>query len=528
MSGEPPRGGPHRFVPWVPTLLLLAPFVVFLRHHSYALTRPEILACLTLIGLVGVAMAAIIRRWPGVAGTLTASCLILAIDVQFSFDAPIEGLGKTTILILATPVAAALLSLSAARAVSFVGLMAATVAATTMILPAGRLTVEVSGDTQTASLQPLLVHLILDEHIGPRGLRVAQEPEAARELQRFLERRGFLVFDSAYSESGETVQSIGHTLDLQSGSSDPTLVEPASAPFAGRLTRSRYLAGLAKKGYSLRIYQPDHLDLCTAAPVAACHTYASTKLGVLQHTSLSKMDRAVVIAGAYLMRSDLWTEVRELYNTMQVRHAPSLPSWTWEQTRVSTIAAMLMSTRLETDLRRASRGQMILAHLLLPHFPYIYDAGCEIRSPLQWLERNDTRFFPHRNTPEGRALRYERYVQQLACTRVRLDALMSAIPPDLRHDAIVVVHGDHGSRISIGGPTPPATDSSDTFSTLFAVRGPGIVPGLDTRPLAVSCLLAEFAARDFNEPPSREACSTPPALHDMSQGRSGSPPVALE
>jgi hypothetical protein len=65
--------------------------------------------------------------------------------------------------------------------------------------------------------------------------------------------------------------------------------------------------------------------------------------------------------------------------------------------------------------------------------------------------------------------------------------LIAAIPPSLRQDAIIIVQGDHGSRISLVDPTtvakvaPSASDYADMFSTLFAVHSPSIERGLRYR-----------------------------------------------
>ena len=56
-----------------------------------------------------------------------------------------------------------------------------------------------------------------------------------------------------------------------------------------------------------------------------------------------------------------------------------------------------------------------------------------------------------------------------------IDQLLAAVPAGLRQDAVVIVHGDHGSRIARNDPTAvertlfSAADYADLYSTLFAV-----------------------------------------------------------
>ena len=529
MPAEVPAGRPGWAVVATPAVLLLTPFVVFLRYNAYPLLSAEILSCLLLIGAAGGGLGALARRFPAVAPLVIAGSIVCFVDLQFDVSVPIEGIGETTALVAAVGALTAMLWWVGMQGIAVIGVMAAAALITTLATPAERLVVEERSGVSSAGGGPFILHLIFDEHIGPAGLRAAGRARAADRLQAFLEAERFLVFSGAYSDYAETVQAIGHALGLVPGTFVEGLVTSAPKPFAGRLSRSSYFAKLAEAGYAIRVYQSDHMDLCNSTvPVMSCFTYASTKLGVLQDTPLTWSQRAAVVLGAYLMRSDLWTEAREFYNGMRERAVPRLPAWDWEQTRVSPIASAAALSRLEEDLRGARRGQAVVSHLLLPHFPYVYDAECRTLPPSAWLERNDDRWFPARNTPEGRAVRYSMYTEQLACTQRWIGRLLRAIPDQVRRDAIVVLHGDHGSRITLNvqPPAPPReSDAVDVYSTLFAVRSPGISPGQDARQSAITCLLAELVAGDFKTAPSSGACDGEPFVQSYVDGHYRSRPL---
>jgi hypothetical protein len=77
-------------------------------------------------------------------------------------------------------------------------------------------------------------------------------------------------------------------------------------------------------------------------------------------------------------------------------------------------------------------------------------------------------------------------------------------------NAIIVIHGDHGSRINLAEPqaanasTMTLDDYIDGFSTLFALKAPSVSPGIDQRMLPLPRLLAYAATRDeqhLNKPP---------------------------
>jgi hypothetical protein len=104
--------------------------------------------------------------------------------------------------------------------------------------------------------------------------------------------------------------------------------------------------------------------------------------------------------------------------------------------------------------------------------------------------------------------RYDFYAQQVACLAIEMEEFFTWV--EARPDAggaIVVIHGDHGSRIAVHPPTAEALeglnedDAGDYFLTLFAVGAPGLVPDVvdDATPLEVlvrRLLLSEFSSID--------------------------------
>jgi len=78
----------------------------------------------------------------------------------------------------------------------------------------------------------------------------------------------------------------------------------------------------------------------------------------------------------------------------------------------------------------------------------------------------------------------------------KLGQLVDAIRDTGGYDEwTIVVHGDHGSWITLSDVRLSneirltKADFIDAFSTIFAVKAPGIEPGYDSRPASVSDLL---------------------------------------
>jgi hypothetical protein len=508
-----------------PFLLLITPFVIFVQHQRYGPSHPEVLLVLLALTAAALLLGAGAARSHAFEVVVIAGLLILFADIQL--DEP----GEKRLLIAFVALGATLwfLRQHAARIVS---LMVATMLAVSVLTPQSNAEPVSAAGAPAASPNadlPFILHVILDEHIGVEGLPADLAPPAfRRDFQSFFVQRGFRLFGRAYSEYPATLWSLAQLLNLAPNGYTPGLTIPGKPDGTFRLTRSAYFDRLSKQGYTIRVYRPEYLDMCTeAVPASACHTYPANSLRALDALPVPTHQKVAVVAGAYLSRSELHTRAKRTYMGARQRVLGAgipLPAWDWERGGTSApLGTMPIFDRIAADLSRARRGELVFAHLLMPHYPYVFGAGCEPRPPREWLERSDA-VDPRipggiTNSPDSRAARYARYLDQILCTQRKIDQLLSAVPALVRRDAIVIIQGDHGSRISLVEPDTSArgslvtSDYADYFSTLFAVRAPALEPGYDTRVTPITCLLRSLAHSDFRSIGEIEACSTSPVVH---------------
>jgi hypothetical protein len=507
-----------------PFLILLAPFVVFLQYHGYGFFRPEVVVILLAMGALALLAGVVATIAPALEAAVLAGLLTLLIDLQF--DPPKGSIGSAfTFVVLAS-----VFWLLRDHVARIITLMMAAVLASSLVLPPSSAAAMGSPASPSSSRAtsgnkelPLILHLIVDEHIGFEGMPADLTPLAfERELRTFFDRNGFVLFGRAYSEYWNSHRSIAHLVNLKAGSYVPTLLEHGTRS-TWAVTSNPYFNRLAQLGYAIRVYQSDYLDLCadgTSAP--RCQTYAATSLRPLATVALPASQKAVVVAGMYLNQANLYLVSRDAYNRArrQVASMVTLPPWNWERDRTGPLSAVSVMEDVGSDLATAQRGDFIMAHVMMPHYPYIYTGNCELRAPREWLERMDRDAPPGVvNTPDSRATRYARYFEQATCVQKKLDGLMNAIPPALRQDAIVIIHGDHGSRIPLVEPELPggstslsASDYADSYSTLFAVRSPHIMAGYDRRLAPITCLLRTLVESEFRSFSALDACAATPTV----------------
>jgi hypothetical protein len=214
------------------------------------------------------------------------------------------------------------------------------------------------------------------------------------------------------------------------------------------------------------VYQSESVDFCQAVPEAVrrCRIYNIPNLETIRDNVLSPWTRfRVLVTGlangpnliGLFLKKRMW-----------------LLSWgvTFYQPKVID--------EMANDLQQARSG-VYFAHLLLPHTPWVYKGDCQ----LDYSSESWERFIGpglKRNSVDQRAVRYLRYLPQISCALKEMDRLFDQMRKlGLYDEATIVVHGDHGSRISLHSPsylnrdnlTPE--DYRDVYSVLFAIKQPG-------------------------------------------------------
>jgi hypothetical protein len=504
-----------------PFLLLITPFVSYLQFNRLGVTNPEVILAVLAIVAVALMLGAVSALSPALTVVVLAGLLTFFIDVQ----AHEPGLKRLGLAFIALTVVFWFLRRHAARIVS---LMMATVLALSLVpsrsQAAGADKMSIGhGPAAGRSDRPLVVHLLLDEYIGPEGVPIDLAPEGFKQqYQAFYVDRGFRLFGKAYSEYPKTMWSIPELLNLSPTHFAPDLLTADSSDNNYHLARNDYFERLASLGYVVRVHQSTYINLCPENGTATCRTYSTSSLDMLPRLNVPVRTKLAIIGGTFLGQSEAYSRTKEKYQTTRLRlqHANiPLPKWNWEQGTPASVGTMPMFDAVADELSKAQRGTFVFAHFLLPHYPYAYNASCEQPRTSTFLNRNDydRANVPGgiMNVPEGRAERYRGYFQQVLCVQKKVDALIAAIPSSLRQDAIIIVQGDHGSRISLVDPTtvakvePSASDYADMYSTLFAVRSPAIEHGYDTRVTPITCLLRSLVEGDFKSVSGVDSCSTP-------------------
>jgi hypothetical protein len=501
-----------------PPLILTTPFVSFVNYNDYGFSRMEIwlvLGGMIALGLLCGAVMTLGGQWARI--ILTAGLVTLFVDFQFDwldqqpeFRVPAFGIGMLLVSWLLRA------QLSQITTPVFATMLVATVAFPSRSADSsfGHPDQRVAARTTPEPAPPIVVHLILDEFIGLAGIPSIPDGEAARDqLRPFFLDNGFLVFGRAYSRFVHTRNAISNTLNYASVPNNAYFIK-GNRP--KRLLQNKYFEEMHKRGYNIHVYQSEFMDFCTGYEnmVVSCHLNRDTGIQPLEYLDLSPAIKAWLALDTYSRLSALCRGFDYRYNALRriaLSRGYELPPWVLNRFTLWAVRGVRALQEIEDDVLRAPAGEMFFGHLLFPHHPYVYGPTCKAHDPQDWeMSDNDPPLPP--NSDASRVRRYGLYLQQVLCIRARLQQMFDRWRQTGVYDRmLIIIQGDHGSRIWLHMPIAAnkdrllPSDYTDAFSTLFAVKAPGLEAGYDTRMVAIQDLLPAIAsAQPLDHLPANE------------------------
>ncbi|MFL6244706.1 MAG: sulfatase-like hydrolase/transferase [Thermoanaerobaculia bacterium] len=334
---------------------------------------------------------------------------------------------------------------------------------------------------------PIVIHLVFDEMLSV-GAMTDDLPTAARTREALLdfgEKHSFRIFDSVYSRYYYTAESIPHMMHREylgrMGMDSFYTLKLNPRTNAYSVTDNAYFDDMAQRGYRTAVFQSNYIDFCANKNVDLCQT-------------LDSFDPGKNSAGL-----DTPTRRVSLWQTVLRAYEPSYTSKVGERLvarayGLKTREAEVIGAGGRYDVHRfpewfdrftrftsnVPRGTHVFAHFLVPHAPYLLLESCVVSGKLENV--HELNRLPPAEREKKRQEYYGSYFGQVRCVAKKLDDFMSTLEKSDRfRDAVVVIHGDHGSRISVSDVLEDYSkrDFVDNYAAFFAVRSPAAAAGLD-------------------------------------------------
>ena len=511
-----------------PSLILVTPFVNYLGFSGYSLLSPESLAILAGLAGVGLAASMLISLRPATLRPLIlALALVYIVDLQPDLRLPITGFLSN----LVTDPSQCVLCFTGAHIATFLVALAvsgvlkrnagtvfstifAVTLATTVLYSNGigerQLIVRTALPVAESPRRdlPVVVHIVLDEHIGIEGIPDDVPGGAAlrKELRDFYRDNGFRLYGRAFSSYFTTKNSLPSLVNGAIPARDMNFVTPVGKGY--RLTENAWFDRLGAQGYRIHAYQSRYLDFCVASETASgtCTTYPTGSAVVFEDLDTTALLKARLLFERFIDPSYIYAVIERAKLVIRKMRSggnnqSGIAKDRWKPPGVGALWARRISETLIDDLRAAEPGTAYFVHLLLPHGGFVLDDTCGLKVDLNtWYDHTMWGTDPNqRLSQSARSIRYVEYFKQVRCSyRILGDMLEALSEAGVMEEAIVILHGDHGSRITSAPPFMlyadhfNGTDLTDTFSTLFAIRAPGVPAGYDESRRSVQALFAEL------------------------------------
>ncbi|USQ13528.1 sulfatase-like hydrolase/transferase [Legionella lytica] len=329
--------------------------------------------------------------------------------------------------------------------------------------------------TQFQSIQgnsqlPPYIEIVLDEQIGITGGAVLEGKKTdyfSRELINDYVKKDFTVYGQAYSRDFQTLSSFASFLNFKPlDKLDDYLLQEKGMNL---ITKNKLFELLSKQGYAINVMQSTYVDLCTYrknANIKKCNTYNYA-------TPISSPVENVK-AKSIAMIHDIFSTVPlldKLSNKILSILFPGNKKQTIVEASTATYKIFPEILKLAKDVET---GNAYFIHLLMPHYPYVFNAHCEYIG-----DRGKTA---------------ATYIDQIKCTHKMMGQFLDVLASNpATKNSTIIIHGDHGFRT----PKPSARKSysftpvnvTKTYNTFFAVKSPLYKPGYNATQLPLDFLL---------------------------------------
>lgn len=240
-----------------------------------------------------------------------------------------------------------------------------------------------------------------------------------------LKDMGFFVADCSRSNYYQTELSLSSSLNMDYLENlDPTLTPGTSSldSLPSLLKQSRVRRLLEEAGYKSVAFETGYYwDSWTTADY---YLKPSSKPGILRQVTpfeslFLKTTAALILTDSQaILSKNLADSINNPFGEFVDRQRFILD-------QMETIATL-------------SGPKFVFAHIMLPHFPFIFKADGSVQS--------DPRYYSERNTPVDESFYREGYTAQTQFVSTRIIKILQNILEQSKRPVIIVIQGDHGAR----------------------------------------------------------------------------------
>ena len=309
------------------------------------------------------------------------------------------------------------------------------------------------------------LHIILDEHSSLNFLpEEFKDIEFNKQFEADYILNKFKIYNNIYSESYKTRESLGAIFGLYK---DEELnirkknFTKKNSYFTYSLKRNFLAQKLREKNFKISFIQSNYFEICDKLRSYSCETYTrSSNMNIFNKYNIRFIQRLKMVILSfhqdYYFRGHkifIYKKIIDFINKDKPR------SYGYFSRPLVNVHIL---DEIKDRVKDLDKGEALIAHLFLPHFPFVLDEDCNLKKIKNWN-------YPLRhNKKETKLSAYDGFLEQVKCTHKKIIPILNLASK--KKNMIVVVHGDHAARIFLNTKLENERDNIGTFIALKGVN----------------------------------------------------------
>lgn len=334
------------------------------------------------------------------------------------------------------------------------------------------------------------LHIILDEHSSLNLLPEEFKDESFnRKFENNYISNNFKIYNSVFSESPNTRKSLGAIFGLYDDKEVKKIrignYEQKNNKFTYSIKKNILTERLKKNNLEVSFIQSTYLEICDKLNSYKCETYnRAANMHIFKIYNIGIVQRLKI--AALSLHQNFYHKGHEVFlykKIINIFNKNELRSYGYFS---RPLVNLYIFDKIKDRVKNLKKGEALIAHMMLPHFPYVLDENCNLKKIKDWN-------YPLRhNKNETKLSAHIGFLEQTKCTHKKVSSILEIASK--KDNLIVVIHGDHGARLFLN---TKLENKIDNMSTFVALKGIGTVPEVIEKNLKLQNVFIKFFNKYF-------------------------------
>ena len=332
------------------------------------------------------------------------------------------------------------------------------------------------------------LHIILDEHAS---LQLAPDQYNDEIFNKTFEKdyvsNNFKIYNKTFTYYPRTKSTLGSLFTLYH-KEDKTITKYnfyyPNNRFSVSIIQNLYSHKLKNNGFKISYIQSNGVEICDKHTAHKCETYSrGSNMNLFEKYDLTYKERieiALLNLHQYYYHKG---KVVILYKKIIDIIKPDKPGYYGFYSR--PLANLYILDEIHNRIKNIKEGEALIAHILLPHYPYVLDKDCNLKKTDDWT-------YPLRHKMNNKSSAYQGHYDQLQCTHKKMKSILKEAGKN--DNLIVVIHGDHGARLF---RNTKYSNKDDNLGTIVAIKDKFTNPMSVNEDVELQTIFVNFIKKNF-------------------------------